>query len=554
MSKSRGAVLAILFSAATTLVFVPVASAEIASSQITSPSSPTYGIYDEASPGVIAVSGSTSGGSSATDKIDLDCFYGSGPAEKTLASGVSLNPDGSFSVPAANLAKIESRVCRLRAVPAGATPANLSPFDGPVLALGRRRTETIETGPNTDTAYNYYVYDQQLSAADDFSSLGDCGLDDGYLFDSNFTETTTTFLCNDWFSSYDNFETKPSSTRSEMRIDGADAYPPTDAEHINGEASSGFPALSYTDNQDPVTGDLTIHESDPIVRCPDASYPPTEVTCPSFLGTGVRDDRTIVQSNDGHVVTITDQYVSTDGRAHALDLLPQNDQTFGESGGKIAYRFPGEATFATHGAGSNVAFSGETPGAIGIKVEGVPDGDTATGQGAIVFDRSAAPATFNFVKEGDSAFYLHQSATVPAGGSTTLRFAYVQGYTSAEVEALTQEAENSFKPPSISPPPAPPSNLFSFGKVKLDKRNGTAKLQVTFPGPGKLVLSGKKIKKAERGVTREGSLYVTIVPKGKLAHKLMRTGTGRASVRVAFTPTGGSTNTETTSLKLVRKR
>ncbi len=557
MSSSSRATWAGLFGTLLVLAFAPAANAAITSSQITSPASPSYGIYDEESPNTIAVSGTTSGGNPATNKVNLDCFYGSGPKDTVLAEEVSLNPDGSFSVPAASLSKIEDQVCRLRAVPTGAIPADLSPFSGPVMATGERdKTSKIGSGPNAGQPYDFYMWGQQQSAADDYDSAGGCGLDDGYLFDSEFNLSTTTFYCNDWFKSYEDFENQAASTRSEMRVDGADAYLPADAEQINAEASSGFPTLTYSYSQDPLTGNLTIHESDQIVKCPEATYPPTKTSCPSFLSTGVRDERTIVQSNEGHLVTITDQYVSTDGQAHTLDLLPQNVQYFGGNGENIAYRFPGESSFATHKDGESVAFSGETPAAVFAQVQGSPDGDTLTGRGAIVFDHSASPATFNAVNNKESNFYFHQSAAVPAAGSTTLRFAYAQAYASSEVEALVEQAESSFKPPPAPPPPAPvvvPSNSFTFGKVKLDKRKGTATLQVNVPDAGTIVLSGKQIKTVKRGALAAGTVSLTVTPKGKLAHKLKLTGKAKATAKVTFTPTGGSAKTETKPLKLIRR-
>jgi hypothetical protein len=555
VSSSSRASWAGLFAGLFVLAFASAANAAITSSQITSPASPSYGIYDAEAPNTIAVSGTTSGGNPATDKVNLDCFYGSAPEDKVLAEEVSLNPDGSFSVPAANLKKIDDQVCRLRAVPIGVTPADLSPFSGPVMATGEReKTSKIASGPNAGQPYDFLIWDQQLSAADEYTSAGSCGLDDAYLFDSELHKSTTTFYCNDWFWYYENFENEAASTRTEMRVDGANAYLPADADEINSEASSGFPTLTYSYSQDPLTGNLTIHESDPIVKCPEATFPATKTSCSSFLSTGVRDDRTIVQSNDGHLATITDQYVSTDGQAHTLDLLPQNDQYFGESGEKIAYRFPGESSFATHKDGESVAFASETPAAVFAEVQGSPDGDTSTGRGAIVFDHSASPATFNEVKGGDSDFYFHQSAAVPAAGSTTLRFAYAQAYSSSEVEALVRQAESSFRPPP--PPPAPvvvPSNSFTFGKVKLNKRKGTAKLQVKLPDAGTIVLSGKQIKTVKRGVLAAGTVSLAVTPKGKLAHTLKITGKVKVTAKVTFTPTGGSAKTETERLKLLRR-
>src|SRR5262249_44687881 len=149
----------------------------------------------------------------------------------------------------------------------------------------------------------------------------------------------------------------PGSTRSELQVDGANALSPAQAASLNSTASPGFPALTSSYSVDPATGNLTINESDQLVKCPDATYPPTPVTCPSFLSTGVRVDRTITQESDGHLVFITDTYVSTDAQPHTLDLLPQNDQYFGDSGPKIEYKFPGEGSFSTHALGDTVSFS-----------------------------------------------------------------------------------------------------------------------------------------------------------------------------------------------------
>jgi hypothetical protein len=39
-----------------------------------------------------------------------------------------------------------------------------------------------------------------------------------------------------------------------------------------------------------------------------------------------------------------------------------------------------------------------------------------------------------------------------------------------------------------------PSNAFSFGKVKKNRKKGTATLTVIVPGPGTLTLAGKGLK------------------------------------------------------------
>jgi hypothetical protein len=105
-----------------------------------------------------------------------------------------------------------------------------------------------------------------------------------------------------------------------------------------------------------------------------------------------------------------------------------------------------------------VSFPASAPAAINIKVQGSADGDPLTGRGAIVFDRAASPATFVQVGGGTSDLILHQTATVPATGSATVRFAYASALTSTDVGSLTQTAINRFGGASPAPsPPAPPA-------------------------------------------------------------------------------------------------
>jgi hypothetical protein len=67
----------------------------------------------------------------------------------------------------------------------------------------------------------------------------------------------------------------------------------------------------------------------------------------------------------------------------------------------------------------------------------------STGQGAIVYDRPAAGATFISVTTYASELTLHQTGTVPAGGSTRFRFAYVQDYLTANVASLASAASTA---------------------------------------------------------------------------------------------------------------
>ncbi|HWO15750.1 MAG TPA: hypothetical protein VNM89_03455, partial [Solirubrobacterales bacterium] len=558
MSDSGQLIWAVLCAAIGALALAPAAGAAVTSSQIISPAGPSFAIADHDAPNTIAVSGTSNGGD--LDRVDLNCFYDVGGVRRSarLAVDVDVDGSGSFSAPAANLANIEDRVCRLRAVPAGEDPPDLTPFSGPVMAIGERETIKVSGGPNGGVTTDYYIWGQQLTVGIEYASAGSCGISDSFLYDAGFDATTTTFAC----AGYWNRANAPlgQGTRSEVQADGANAYVPAGAASIN-SAASGLPPLAYSYGQNPLNGDLTIEESDPIVKCSSGAFPPDPSNCPAFSGTGVRLDRTIEQTEDGHLVTITDRFVSTDGQAHSLDLLTENDQQFGTGNGfDVAYRFPGEVSYSTHSEGDVVSFPDAEPGAVLIEVDGSPDGDPTTGRGAIVFDRPSSPATFNYVTSSVSEFYFHQTVNVPAGGSITVRLAYVQGYTQAEVDALVQQAKDAFAPtpsdPAASPPPSG-SGLTGLGlrRARLNRRNGTAILPVAVPGAGRLVLTGgRKVKRLQRRSARAGVVNLTVTPKGQFAEKLERKGSLAVSVRVTFTSATGETGFVRRRLVLHMKR
>jgi hypothetical protein len=422
------------------LVVTPAAHAAITASQITTPSNPSFFVADEdASSQTFAISGTTTGAGGG-DKVDLRCYFGQTSIK--VKGNVPLNSDGSFSVSAADLNKILDLTCELKAVPAGTNPADLTPFAGPVVGVGDRETSKISGGTNNGKPYDYALDAQQQTGAFDYASLGSCGLHNGFLYDPTFADTTVTFSCNAGLVSEDSPSTP---TRSELQVDGANAYAPTQAFFINPNGA-GLPALTETYTVDKTTGNVVIQETDPLVKCSGAAYPPTTGSCATYVSTGVTDDRTITQDHDGHISWITDTFKSTDGKAHTLDLLwDNNQQFFGPSGdsSQLEYEFPGENSFSTHKTGDAVSLP-NSPGAILIRMHGAADGDMATGQGAIVYDRPATAAKFTRVTTVDGEFTLHQTGDVPAGGSTRFRFAYVQDYQAALVETRAQAASILF--------------------------------------------------------------------------------------------------------------
>jgi hypothetical protein len=418
------------------LIVVPSAQAAVTSSHIATPKNNVYFVYNKDTPNTFSVSGTTNG--TAGDNVDINCY--AGDKVTTVASDVTVNSNGSFSAPAASDEAANTyRVCQLRAIPHGTTPDPLTPFAGPHLYVGQKETFAVSGGANNGKAYDFYYYFQQPNGGMDYDSLGGCGIDDGYLLDSHDSLTAVTWYCNAWLHRYD-VDANP--TRSQIQVDGGNAYTPTDAEGINSAATSGLPTVTHTYSQNAKTGNAVIHDTETFVKCANTTYPPTNSTCPSFTSAGVSDSRTIVQNDGGKVAWITDVFKSTNKKAHTVDLLWQNDQHFYESGGntnQIEYAFPGHSAYSTHALGDTVKLPNK-PGTIFVRYHGAADGDTAHGRGAIVYSHAATLAKFMYLSNSQSDFTLHQSIKVPAHGSVTLRWAYIADFHQATVNSLAKHA------------------------------------------------------------------------------------------------------------------
>jgi virginiamycin B lyase len=103
-------------------------------------------------------------------------------------------------------------------------------------------------------------------------------------------------------------------------------------------------------------------------------------------------------------------------------------------------------------------------------------------------------------------------------------------------------------PGGVALDPPPPSNEFSFGKLKRNKRRGTATLIVLTPGPGELALNGKGLVKQRR--TTASTVKLRIKAKGRKRRKLNRSGRVKVAAKVSYTPTFGVTATKTRKIRL----
>jgi hypothetical protein len=105
---------------------------------------------------------------------------------------------------------------------------------------------------------------------------------------------------------------------------------------------------------------------------------------------------------------------------------------------------------------------------------------------------------------------------------------------------------------------------FSFGKLKRNKKRGTAVLPVTVPGAGTLSLSGRGVAGQQASTSRAASaggravasastVKLMVKGKGKKRKALNKTGKVKLNLAITYTPTGGDPSTKSMKVKLKKK-
>jgi hypothetical protein len=436
-------------------VSVSSAGAAITASRITSPADPTFAYFDETKdlPTTVlyTVEGTVTGAASG---VDVRCYFGDSATEyHVLAEAVTVTA-GRFSLPV-TAKMVSHQPCVLRAVPEGYTGAP-SAFTGPSVTSSYFE---IYSNSATSTAFSYELSTFTLGAEFEIESAGECGLDYSRLFVPGSLEPNAhLFECNSGLLLSDETATG-THTRSALQVDGANAYSPGAAHYVEAEEThapiKNAPQIAVTQSFDPATALATIHEIDPIVKCaPETVYPVTSTSCTHFVSTGVELERSWQTTNADQVASMTDTWRSTDAAPHTVNAL--YTQYFADHspapGG--AYKFPGAGAFSPTTKGSTIALPGGPNTILYKENAGTPDvGDGEFPQGAIVYDSSPSEplAIFSGSDETNdyNGFEMPYQRTIPAGGSSTLRMAFVQGYGLSEVESLAKAVLASY-PPTVS--------------------------------------------------------------------------------------------------------
>ena len=436
-------------------VLIPAtASAAITASTVTAPANDSSFFVSTSQATSSATAFTVTGTVSGSGAVDIVCVDINSGTAAMLASDVTPS-GGSFSVPVSDqtwysVVSSASDPCVLRAMPTGVSGDNLAagsstPFAGPIIAP---ELELIHgTGSST---YNFYdtLYDiggGGTTGAMWFDSAGACGLDNSWLFTNtaSLPESNAMFSCDGAiFSPY-----QPSGsgayTPDEISVDGqsgavADSF-------SNSSSLAGYlaPTFSYSYTN----GAATIQDNEPVMLCASSCAPGLPS---SWKAAGVTLQRTWQTTNNGLVATQTDVFSSTDGQAHTVTVL-EDDELGENTTDPVAADFPGTSGFQAYTPGNSIA---PQPGSGTIYLKddkNTPDSGDPTGQwpqGAIVYTKApTAPMVVTYWSLNSyPEFYMPYTLQSPAGGTAALRFAYVQDFALTDVKTLAQQALANFDP------------------------------------------------------------------------------------------------------------
>ena len=108
--------------------------------------------------------------------------------------------------------------------------------------------------------------------------------------------------------------------------------------------------------------------------------------------------------------------------------------------------------------------------------------------------------------------------------------------------------------PSPSNAGPPPSNKIRLGKVKLNKKRGSAKLTVKVAGPGKVKLTKTgSVKGDHERAKQSGKLKLSVTPRGKAKKRLNKKGKANVEAKITFDPDCGASDTKRKRIKLVKR-
>jgi hypothetical protein len=302
---------------------------------------------------------------------------------------------------------------------------------------------------------------------------------------------------------------------------------------------------------------------------------------------------TVVWSSEGSNVTIQRRNLASDGSlAGAAVNLSAGAARAGTP--QVAFSPYGGAAFAWR------RFNGGTDVVQGLNAAGPPPAPLTTlaptGHDFGTREVDAGPGTpkqFELTNSGNAPLAVSSiaiagpdpgqfdlsgtasctGAPVPVGAACKFSVAFdpsVAGDASAEVTVSSNSANGpdsaslsgvAVAAPSPQPTPSgsgraarpgssstSPDNSFAIGKAVLNRRKGTARLPVTVPGAGTVILSGAGT--SSRVADGAATIVFRVAARGKKARILLRQGTVKLKLSVAYIPTGGERSARTAIVRL----
>ncbi|HWB69213.1 MAG TPA: NHL repeat-containing protein [Solirubrobacterales bacterium] len=197
------------------------------------------------------------------------------------------------------------------------------------------------------------------------------------------------------------------------------------------------------------------------------------------------------------------------------------------------------------------------------------DGDflSAYGKDVVPGPPEVAEACTTVCKEGSSDYGIGELSFPEAIAADTKGNVYVDTFGRVDKwgEPPAAEAPEPTSPVSVvqsttvvsSAGPADaglPSNMFRFGHRSWNRRKGTMRVQVIVAGAGRLVArAGPKVAASVPQPRRFGAVSVSLRAKARGRRVLRRSGRLWAALRVTFTPRGGTPNTRTKAVRILRR-
>lgn len=437
----RGVPLAVAFA----LAAPAVAQAEVTSSNVTTPSNPTYLLNDQTDVPVATttVAGTTNG--TTGDTVDLRCRYDQ-TSYNTVASGVPVNADGSFSTEV-DLDMFPDDACTLHAVDGSVGTSEYFRYDGPLVAVSRiEGLTTVPDGPNAGLVTDYDVRTTGIGGYFDLSSAGEQGIRDSAGYAPDLDEASGGW---DEAAELGGKDEDGSGIRNQLLVDGRNAYTPDQARDAYfGDGAPGGPLDSYEAPGLPgitltasVSGtSVIVTETFALVRCNNAdTTEPDATNCSEWLPTGVRVVRRW-EVREGHTAFLSDTYESADGAAHSIDPIYFQDVETSE----IGWQIDGSEEFV-HYEGVTLG-NAELPdrpfGMSAMENDDDPDGIENYHVG-VAFAEPPQEIRFTEEEEFEAAYGARQ---VPA----SLRHAFTQGVNSTQTRRRTQVAADSYAAPVVA--------------------------------------------------------------------------------------------------------